>query len=59
MKTGYLKNLREPLEPWFDSKNRFDRELVQLGQRVDFIFKIGEMGIVGNRTKDLKKPFEL
>ena len=38
-KIGYLilKNLREPFEPWFNPKNRLNRELVQPGQKVDFI----------------------
>ena len=48
-----LKNLREPFEPQFNSKNRLNCELVQPGQRVDFIFKNRKMGAMGNRTRDL------
>ena len=39
MKTGHSNNLREPLEPRFDLKNRPHYEPFQLGQRVAFILE--------------------
>ena len=45
-----LKNLRETFEPQFNSKNRLNCELVQPGQRVDFILKNRELGVLGFRT---------
>ena len=39
MKTGHSNNLREPLEPGFDLKNRPHCEPFQLGQGVAFILE--------------------
>ena len=39
MRTDYLKNLNEPIEPQFNLENRVNHEPIQPGQTIDFILK--------------------